>query len=119
MHEGWLFDPQRVRPEKPVGVWSQVCLDEHNREHVRSVLGWVEGERKGHFPDIDSAQIQYRIATSFLLDTFPCIVFGRRPPQCTSLRLDDTHVSVQHPAFTVLEVLCVFCLIYGTGAFQC
>jgi hypothetical protein len=41
-------------------------LDEDDREHMRSVLGWVEGERKGHFPDIvDSAQIQYCITASF------------------------------------------------------
>ena len=99
--------------------------DEDNREHMRSVLGWVEGERKAHFADIDSANsVPYR--TKFLLDTRPCIVFGRQPPQYISLRLDDRHVdivfkfvSVQHPAFTVLEVPYVFCLICGTGAFQC
>jgi hypothetical protein len=30
-----------------------VCLEGDNREHMRSVLGWVEGERKGHFLDME------------------------------------------------------------------
>jgi hypothetical protein len=38
---------------------SMASSDGDNREHMRSVLGWVEGEHKGHFPDIDTAQIQY------------------------------------------------------------
>jgi hypothetical protein len=86
-------------------------------------MGRGEREAQGRFPDIDSAQIQYRIAPSFLLNTCPCIVFGRRPLQCTSLRLNDTHVgivfrfvSVTAFTFAVLEVLYVFCLTCDSGA---
>jgi hypothetical protein len=32
---------------------NMVCLDGDNREHMRSVLGWVERERKGHFLDME------------------------------------------------------------------
>jgi hypothetical protein len=75
MRVGYLIRKGVARVTHP----SMTRFDEDNREHVRSVLGWVEGARKGHFPDIDGAQIKCRIATNFWLDTCRCIVFGRRP----------------------------------------
>jgi hypothetical protein len=92
-------------------------------ENICTVLGWVEGERKGHFPDIDGAQIQYRIAPCFLLDTYPCIVFATTM-RAASLRLDNIcghHVQVRLGTASTFTVLYVFCLKCGTGtsSFKC
>jgi hypothetical protein len=63
MRVGYFIRKGETRETHPSMASSS--SDGENRENMRSVLGWVEGERKGHFPDIDTAQIQYCITPSF------------------------------------------------------
>ena len=73
------------------------------------------------FPDINSAQIQYRIAPSFLLDTGSCIVFGRQHHDARHyvLVIRNLQVSCSSSSWYsirgYLTVLFVFCLMCGTG----
>jgi hypothetical protein len=67
-----------VRLGKLIRVWQVQVQTEKNRENMRSVLGWVEGERKGHFPGHRHCTDPILYHTKFLL--CHCIVFGRRPP---------------------------------------
>jgi hypothetical protein len=60
---------------------------------MRPAPVWVESERKGHFPAIDSAQIQYRIAPSFFVGHrfLYCIRTPAPGPRCTaSSRLENS-----------------------------
>jgi hypothetical protein len=110
MRVGYLIRKGDARKTHP----SMACSDGDNREHMRSVLGWVEGARKGHFPDIDSAQIKYRIATSFCwihaLELYLDAGHQNEPHYVLMIRMSASCSSsslVRHPALTVLEVLCV------------